>query len=123
MKELQLIEKWEQLAKLKQGTKVSLTNGEVAEFVRLKQKKFIGIINNGSYDIPVTMFKDIIEEVKENKDYLKLKKGEYFYISNSKSDALLFTFDSIQGNYIIGINPISKIKTKIDCSLYKGKIA
>lgn len=122
MKETQFFEKWKELSKIKQGSKVLLTNGDVAEFIRLKQKKFIGIINGCSYDIPVSMFDKIIEEAKENKDYLKLKQGEYFYITSAKNDALLFIFDSIDDKYIIGINPISKTKTKIDISLYKGRI-
>lgn len=123
MRELELIEKWEKLSNVKQGSKVSLTNGDIAEFVRLKQKKFIGIINGGSYDIPVGMFVEVVEEAKENTEYLNLKKGEYFYITNAKNDALLFTFAGIQGEHIIGINPISKTKTKIHSSLYKGRIA
>ena len=118
-----LIEKWKELSKLNQGTKVSLTNGDIAEFIRLKQKKFIGIINGKSYDIPVNMFVKVIEVAKNNDDYVNLKKGQYFYISDSKSNALLFIFEEIQKGYIIGINPITKAKTRIDISLYKDKIA
>lgn len=116
------MEKWNKLSTLKQGSKVSLTSGEEAEFIRLKQKNFIGIINGQSYNIPVALFNKVLSIATENKEYLNLKKGDYFYISNSKSDALLFIFETIEKERIIGINPITKGRTRIDASLYKGRI-
>jgi hypothetical protein len=114
-------EKWMALSSLKQGSIVKLTSGETATFTRLKQSKFIGMINGGSFDIPVTMLLEIIEEAKANDGYKKLKKNELFYIVKGK-DTILFIFDCMEKGYIIGINPISKGKTRIDISLYGGAV-
>lgn len=122
---------------LKEGTKILLMNGEQTEYVRTKQKKFIGIMDGKMYNIPISMFKEVIKESKSKKDLLKeiqekqkkiddenkrneavlksLKKGDYFYISKGqRQDAILFIFDSFSNAKIVGINPITKIRTKID---------
>lgn len=114
---------WLELASLKQGTIVSLKNGEEAEFIRLKQKNFTGIINGTSYSIPVSMFVSVIKDAKENTGYENLKPGENFFINNNTGDALLFIFKEISNNRIIGINPITKVQTKISKELYAGKVS
>lgn len=111
---------------LHEGDKVLLTNGQMAEFVRAKQKKFIGIIDGSRYDIPMAMFKEVTEKVdakkrieekkKESVSVLKnLKNGDWFYI-NKNGMAIAFIFEALQGNKIIGVNPIDGGKTKIDSS-------
>jgi len=118
--------KWLECSELKQGDKVKLTNGDVAEFVRLKQKNFVGIIDDKSYNVPVTMFASIIEKANNNhkqEEYKTLKLGELFFIDDNKSNAMLFIFDNISNNKIVGINPITKGKTRIDVRLYRGKVS
>jgi len=109
---------------LKRGDVVQLSNGEIAQFVRLKQKKFIGIINGKNYDIPVPMFVEVLEKVEEqdlSEEYLSLKAGEPFYIEQ-KGNAMLFYFERIEAGRIIGKNPISGGTARIDVSLYAGKV-
>lgn len=123
MKIKESIDKWDTLKKLKTNSMILLTNGEECKFIRLKRKKFIGMINGSTFDIPVNMFKEVLEEAKENVGYKTLKKGELFYITDSRgNDALLYKFDSIKNNRIIGINPLSNVETSIDVSLYRGKV-
>jgi|GEM_PF-4054306 len=125
---------WELRYQVKEGYIVKLINGQTAEFVRIKQKKFIGIMDGKKFDIPIEWYAGILEkkttsiseeervkkclaELEETQgfDYHNLVKGELFYI-NKKENALLFIFDKIIGNKVIGISPISKIPNKIDTS-------
>lgn len=115
-------QKWMALAELKQGDKVKLTSGEIVEFSRLKQSKFIGIMNGNSYDIPVNMFVEVVEKsTRDMNAYKKLKKGDAFY-TDRDGKGILFIFDSIDNGRIIGRNPIDKSRARIDVSLYGGKV-
>jgi preprotein translocase subunit YajC len=114
------------IMELREGDKVKLINGDTAEFVKAKQKKFIGIMNNARYDIPISMLVEIIEKADQNKKkeetlntLSQLKKGDWFYINKSGS-ALVFKFDGIEGKKIIGINPIGNARTKIDMGFQIG---
>jgi UDP:flavonoid glycosyltransferase YjiC (YdhE family) len=112
---------------LNQGDKVKLTNGDIAEFVRLKQKNFVGIINSKSYNIPVNMFASIeskAEKKETNEGYKTLKKDELFYITDQKKGhALLFKFEGLKNGKIVGISPITGGSAKIDSGLYAGKVS
>ena len=112
-----------ELMNLQTGTIVSLTNGDEAEFVRLKQKKFIGIINGSAYDIPIAMYNGVIKTVEQNTGYTKLKVGEPFLIKNNKSEVLLFKFKEFSHGSIVGINPITKVLTRISPDLYIGTVS
>jgi hypothetical protein len=119
--------KLQKVVELKQGDLILLTNGQEAEFVRLKQKKFIGTIDGIAYDIPVNMFDKLLKHApkKDTDAYKTLEKGELFYI-NQSGKALLFIFDSFTQSSmpnIIGVNPISHGKVKIDHRLYVGKVS
>lgn len=106
------------------GDKVKLTNGKIYEFVKLKRSKFIGKNENGMYDIPVSMFAEIVEkvEIKINNGYKKLKKGELFFI-NKNDTAVVFIFEELKNGRIFAENPIHGGKTRIDVGLYGGKIS
>lgn len=112
-----------ELMNMQTGTIVSLTNGEEAEFVRLKQKNFIGIINGSAYDIPIAMYNGVIKIVEKNTGYTKLKVGEPFLIKNNKSEVLLFKFKEFSNGKIVGINPITKVLTRISPDLYIGTVS
>jgi len=109
-----------------EGTKIELTTGDVFEFVRLKRTKFIGKRDGQNYDIPVQMFKKVVGAAPKkqlNKSYESLTKNELFYVKDNKGNALLFKFDEIKNNKIIGVNPVSSTKTRIDIALYVGKVS
>ncbi|WP_252241619.1 hypothetical protein [Clostridium sp. ZBS18] len=121
LKELEVME-------LHTGDTIKLTNGDIMEFVRLKRTKFIASMKGQNFDVPIQMYDSLVEKVdlkkKENEksDILKsLKIGEYFYI-NKGGNAIVFKFDGIEGNKIIGVNPINNCKTKIDISFEVGKL-
>jgi hypothetical protein len=117
-------EKFNVLNGLNRGDVVLLTNGEIAQFGRLKQKKFIGTMNGTSYDIPVTMFQEVLERVETpdlSAEYKSLKYNEPFFIEKN-GNALLFFFQRIEGGRIIGKNPISGGNVRIDVGLYAGKV-
>jgi hypothetical protein len=118
--QLQII--WE----AKEGDKIKLNTRDIAEFVKVKQKKFIGIIDNKRYDIPISMIIEITERVNQEKKkeeslnlISQLKKGDWFYI-NKSGNALLFKFEKVEGKKIIGINPIGDAVTKIDITFQIG---
>lgn len=117
-------EKLMEVRELKCGDIIKLTDGSECEFVRLKRKKFIGIIDGGSYDIPVNMFVKLLKKNSEDKfeEIKKLRAGNMFYIQANNGDAILFEFQAFNGNNIIGINPINKARTKIDKSMFAGVV-
>ena len=126
------------------GTRILLNNGQVAEFVEMKRTKFTGLINGKRYSIPITAivkivdssyneddFDNIVEkkqpinQTSEDKQKLlrSLKKGEYFYINSGKrQNAELYLFECIEKNKIIGINPITKSRVRIDMSFNYYKL-
>lgn len=121
-----------QVMELNKGDKIKLTNGDIMEFVELKRTKFVATMNGESYRVPVNMFDSVIEKVDinkinaeknaEKKNILsELKKGDWFYI-NKNGNALAFKFEKVEGNKIIGINPISGGKSRIDMNFEIGKI-
>ncbi|AEO93892.1 gp649 [Bacillus phage G] len=121
---MEMFQKFNELSKLNTGDKVKLTNGEVAVFTKLKRKNFEGTIDDKAFNIPIEMFVEVIETVDVNAkdgEIVSLKKGEPFFI-NKNGNALLFTFEKIENGRIIGINPVSKSRTRIDKSLYAGKV-
>ena len=114
--------KWAILVNLKEGSKVLLTSGEEATFIRFKKKNFVAIIKDKSYNVPIEMFKKVLQEATLNEGYKTLKIGEPFYISTGK-DAILFTFSGIKNGRIVGTCPITKTLTNIDASMYAGKVS
>jgi len=113
---------------LKSGDKVKLKSGQIAEFVKLNQKKFVGNIEGVGYNIPIVSIESIVEKVDQTKKLeekinvlSQLKKGDWFYI-NKNGNALAFKFERFEGKRIIGINPISNATTKIDVNFEIGKI-
>jgi hypothetical protein len=73
-----------QVRQLNIGDKVKLTDGSIAEFVKVNQKRFVGTIKGKEYTIPFSMFVSIIEKsngaVKDNNKagfILKSKKKDY----------------------------------------------
>lgn len=121
--------KYYALAVLNKGDKVKLTDGSIAEFVKLKQKNFDGLIDGKPYNIPVNMFVEVVEKTdlkekvnKIDEELTTLKKGDFFYIDKSGS-ALLFKYEGMEKGRIVGINPIGNMRTRIDKRMYVGKVA
>lgn len=107
-----------------QGDKIKLKNGEVVEFVKLNRTKFVFSREGSHYNTPINNFVEIVEQAppkKLNDSYKKLKEGELFYIDH-KDQAIVFAFKEMKNGRIIGINPLDKGITRIDISLYGGKI-
>ena len=100
------------LSELRPGSIVKLTTGETATFLRLKRKNFEGIINGEGYNIPIALFKEVIQKEQLNEGYKTLKKVELFVI-NHDHKAIIYKFVKIENDKIIGINPINSINTKL----------
>lgn len=116
-------EKWANLRSLPIQSKVELVNGEIATIIKVNRVKFVGMIDGKPYNIPIGNFVKVVEVAsqEDKKEYLKLKKGDMFCILY-RDDAVLYTFDSIEKGKIIGINPITNIRTKIAPELFAKKI-
>jgi uncharacterized protein YjhX (UPF0386 family) len=118
-------DKLAEVSKLNRGDIIKLKSGEEVEFIRLKRKKFLGIIDGTTYNIHVNSFNKVLEEAEDNteENINKLESGDYFYIeSNRGGNALLFKFKRMKNNKIIGINPISNSRTRIDKALFVDKV-
>jgi len=114
-------DKLAEVSKLNRGDKIRLRSGEKVEFIRLKRKKFLGIIDGTTYNIHVNSFAELLEEAEDNTEEKinELEAGNYFYIeSNRGGNALLFKFKRMKNNKIVGINPISNSRTRIDKELF-----
>ena len=113
---------------LKEGDKIKLNSGEIVEFVRTKQKKFVGIMNGALYNISIASINSVVEKADQNKKKEEslnligqLQKGDWFYI-NKNGNALAFKFDKIEGKKIIATNPIRNAVTRIDINFQIGLI-
>jgi len=118
-------DKLAEVSKLNRGDKIQLRSGEKVEFIRLKRKKFLGVIDGTTYNISVNAFDKLLEEAEDNTEEIldSLEAGDYFYIeSNRGGNALLFKFKRMKNNKIIGINPISNSRTRIDKELFVNKV-
>lgn len=113
-----------ELSNLTLGSVVELTSGEKAEFIKLKRKNFEGKIDGKLYNIPISLFKKVLEVKEEgiNSEYLDLNKGDLFIINDGKNNALVFKFEEIRNGRIIGTNPITDAKTRIDTRLFFKKL-
>jgi hypothetical protein len=108
-----------------QGDKIKTKSGRIYEFVKLKRTKFIAKNDEGTYDIPVELFDEIIEKAppkKLNQTYKKLQSGDLFYCI-IKDDIVIFSFVEIANGRIIGKNLTHGGRTRIDISLYGGNLA
>jgi hypothetical protein len=121
-----------QVMELNKGDKIKLTNGDIMEFVELKRTKFVATMNGQNYSVPVNLFDSVVEKVDinkinkeketEKKNILaELNKGDWFYI-NKNGNAIVFQFEEIKGNKIIGVNPINGGRSRIDMGFEIGKI-
>jgi hypothetical protein len=109
--------------KLKLGDKVKLTDGSVCEFVRHKQKNFVGLINGQTYNISNTMFVSLVEKGTQNTEWYKeLKKGDPFYIVKGGKDCVAFRFDRMQLGKIVGKHFVTGQDVIIDTTFIGGKI-
>ena len=113
---------WGELSKLHEGSQVELQDGKNVTFIKLNSKNFVGIMDGKTYNVPISLFKKVLKIVEKNEDYLKLKDGEFFYISNGK-EALIYQFVGMEKNQIIGMNPINLCRTKISPGMYAGRIS
>lgn len=119
-----LTQKFHELSRLSNGDKVKLGDGRTVQFVRLKQKNFVGIMDGKSYNIPVNMFDSLIEKAdKDMNAYKNLKKGDPFFIDRGDGKALLFMFLEMRNNNIIGLNPLTKSTARISPSLFGGFVS
>lgn len=123
-----LVSKRIDVLKLNEGDKIKLTNGDEMIFIRVKKTNFIATMNGSSYNVPISMFDKVMEEVdlkSKNDQKLNvlsdLKKGDWFYI-NKNGRAVCFKFEKIENGKIIGIEPISGSRTRIDISFDIAKI-
>jgi hypothetical protein len=117
-------DKWMVLANLQQGAKIRLKDGRESEFIRLKQKYFVGVLDGKTYNIPIGMFDEVISNAPTrnlSNEVSKLKTGELFYISKG-ADIVIFQFDSIKNNYIHAKNPVTGTGVKIPISMYGGNV-
>lgn len=68
------------------GDKVKLTNGDIAEFVKVNQKRFVGIINGSEYTIPFGMFDSIFEKANTNTAKRIQSSFEYLFWVHGNGD-------------------------------------
>lgn len=119
------------IASANQGDTIKLKSGQECEFVEAKRVKFVGKMNDSLYSIPIASVKEVIansdpkEELNKRMEILNnLKVGEMFYIKSNKSEAILFKLleNDKAKRTIVGENPISGIKTRIDRAMFYDKI-
>jgi len=118
-------EKFSAMAQLKRGDKIKLTNGDIVEFLDLKQKRFTAIKNGASWSFPINSFLNLVEKAKEDdktSEITALKPGELFYILKG-GHMTVFAFESINGKTIHAKNPATSAGMRMDASFYEGKVS
>lgn len=117
---------FEILSQLNHGDIIDTDNYKGVEFRGLKRKFFLGTHQGITYRFRVESFLEVVEknknyEIGNYNEILKLKKGDLFLVIK-KDNLILFMFECISENYIVAVNPLSKVATYIDFSFYYGTI-
>jgi len=118
-------DKFRELKDLKAGDKVRLTGGREMLFVRLKQTKFIATEDGVPYDVPVSMFEELVEKSAESMfDANTLTPGDFFYILTAKKEAIIFQYDGHHSaTQVTAINPVTKLTVRMSQDIIKGPLA
>lgn len=112
------------LRQLDMGDIVRCTNGKEYEFVRLKQTKFIGKRDGGTYDVPVEMFVELVRKSEKVPfDVSSLKEGDLFYFLNNKQEAIVLRFKyMINANKVRAVNPVTDQGYSLSADMVEGNI-
>ena len=105
------------------GDIVECADGRKYEMIKINRVKFVAkdIKSGIAYSIPFEMFINVVSKKAVNTDKINsLKPGDLFVINHPKG-ALLFRFEKFEKDRIIGINPLTGIKTKMPKSMFAAK--
>lgn len=121
------LEQMNGLNSLNVGDVFTTIHGAEYSFVEMKRKYVHGtsLKDGKTYRVPVDSFDKVVKRVDRKAkaaEYRSLTRGELFYIAY-KGDTVLYKFEGEDRGKIIGINPISNSRTKIDPALYGGKVS
>lgn len=106
------------------GDIVECTDGKKYEMIKVNRVKFVAknVENGAAYNIPFEMFVKVVSKKVVNIDKINsLKPGDLFVINDSKG-ALLFKFEKFEKDKIIGVNPLTGIKTRMPKSMFATKV-
>ena len=106
------------------GDIVECTDGKKYEMIKVNRVKFVAknVENGAAYNIPFEMFVKVVSKKVVNIDKVNsLKPGDLFVINDSKG-ALLFKFEKFEKDKIIGVNPLTGIKTRMPKSMFATKV-
>ena len=106
------------------GDIVECTDGKKYEMIKVNRIKFVAknVENGAAYNIPFEMFVKVVSKKVVNIDKINsLKPGDLFVINDSKG-ALLFKFEKFEKDKIIGVNPLTGIKTRMPKSMFATKV-
>ena len=106
------------------GDIVECTDGKKYEMIKVNRVKFVAknVENGAAYNIPFEMFVKVVSKKVVNIDKINsLKQGDLFVINDSKG-ALLFKFEKFEKDKIIGVNPLTGIKTRMPKSMFATKV-
>ena len=106
------------------GDIVECTDGKKYEMIKVNRVKFVAknVENGAAYNIPFEMFVKVVSKKVVNIEKVNsLKSGDLFLINDSKG-ALLFKFEKFEKDKIIGVNPLTGIKTRMPKSMFATKV-
>lgn len=116
--------KFNQLALLSLGDKVLCSNGETYEFIRLKKTKFLGKRSGQTFNIPVSMFVEVVEKGESTLfDVTSLKEGDLFYTLDARKNPVLYRFKyMINSNKVMAENPVTRTGVRMPAEIVEGSI-
>lgn len=119
-----IAEKKRSMQDIQTGDTVLLINGNEYEFIRLKQKKFIGKRNGVTYDIPVEMFDSVVKVAdKKPFDVSTLQENDLFYILNAKQEPIVFRYQyMLNVDKVKAKNPATGQDYRISSDMIEGNI-
>lgn len=106
------------------GDVVKCTDGREYEFIRMKQKKFIGKNRGQAYDIDARMFVELIRKAEKVPfDPNVLQEGELFYVLDNKQTATIYRFKyMINSNRVKAENPITGGSVTVPSTMVEGAV-
>ena len=106
------------------GDIVECADGKEYEMIKVNKVKFVAkdVESGVAYNIPFEMFLKVVSKKVADVDKINsLKPGDLFVINHPKG-ALLFKFEKFEKDRIIGINPLTGIRTKMPKTMFATKV-
>lgn len=113
------------IAQLKEGDIIKIKSGlkeKECTFVSNKQVNMVCIMDGKAYNVPKTLFVDIVKKAEPKKiAKINLKPNELFVIKNGNK-VCMYAFIENKNGYLWGFCPVTKVRVKAPINMFVSSI-